>query len=54
MIGTHPGDPALQAAFADGRDIHAQVASEVYGVPLDQVAPEMRRQAKAVNFSNRH
>jgi len=43
-------DPALQQAFAEDRDIHAQVASEVYGVPLDEVTREMRRSAKAVNF----
>lgn len=43
-------DPALQRAFAEDRDIHRQVASEVYGVPLDEVTKEQRRNAKAVNF----
>jgi DNA polymerase-1 len=43
-------DAALLAAFAEDRDIHAQVASEVYGVPLAEVTPQMRRSAKAVNF----
>ena len=43
-------DAALVAAFAEDRDIHAQVASEVYGVPLAEVTPQMRRSAKAVNF----
>ena len=38
------------AAFAEDRDIHAQVASEVYGVPLEDVTAEMRRAAKAINF----
>jgi DNA polymerase-1 len=43
-------DPALLAAFADDRDIHAQVASEVYRVALADVTSEMRRAAKAINF----
>ncbi|MBP90923.1 MAG: DNA polymerase I [Planctomycetaceae bacterium] len=43
-------DEALQQAFAEDRDIHAQVASEVNGVPLDAVTRDMRRSAKAVNF----
>jgi len=41
---------ALKQAFRDGKDIHAITASEVFGVPLEQVTPEIRRQAKAVNF----
>jgi DNA polymerase-1 len=43
-------DPTLLEAFARDEDIHARVASEVHGVPLDAVTAEMRRQAKAVNF----
>jgi DNA polymerase-1 len=43
-------DPSLLRAFAEDRDIHAQVASEVNGVVLGDVTPEMRRRAKAVNF----
>ena len=43
-------DEALCEAFARDEDIHARVASQVYHVPLDAVTPEMRRQAKAVNF----
>ncbi len=43
-------DKALLAAFAGDRDIHAQVAGEVYGVPLAEVTSEMRRAAKAINF----
>jgi DNA polymerase-1 len=43
-------DPTLLDAFARDEDIHARVASEVHGVPLDAVTSEMRRQAKAVNF----
>ena len=43
-------DPMLTEAFRKGEDIHAFVASQVNGVPLDEVTPEMRRVAKAVNF----
>ncbi len=42
--------PALKQAFRDGHDIHAMTASEMFGVPLDQMTPEVRRQAKAINF----
>ena len=44
------GVKALQDAFRDGVDIHALTASQVFDTPLDQVSPELRRQAKAVNF----
>ncbi len=43
-------DETLCAAFANDEDIHARVAAEVHGIPLDQVTPEQRRGAKAVNF----
>ncbi len=43
-------DPTLRQAFAADEDIHALVASQVYDVPLAEVTPEMRRNAKAVNF----
>lgn len=42
--------PALKQAFADGLDIHAMTASEMFDVPLDRMTPEIRRQAKAINF----
>ncbi|EEE38428.1 DNA polymerase I superfamily protein [Rhodobacteraceae bacterium KLH11] len=42
--------PALKQAFADGLDIHAMTASEMFDVPLDEMTPEIRRQAKAINF----
>ncbi|HEY8190842.1 MAG TPA: DNA polymerase, partial [Alphaproteobacteria bacterium] len=44
------GVEALKQAFRDGVDIHALTASQVFGIPLEQVSPEVRRQAKAVNF----
>ncbi len=42
--------PALKQAFRDGQDIHAMTASEMFNVPLDQMTPDIRRQAKAINF----
>lgn len=44
------GVEALKQAFANDVDIHALTASRVFDVPLDEVTPEIRRQAKAVNF----
>jgi DNA polymerase-1 len=44
------GDEALLAAFKEDRDIHTFVASQVAGVPLDQVTREQRTKAKAVSF----
>ncbi|MCX6989725.1 MAG: DNA polymerase I, partial [Chlamydiae bacterium] len=43
-------DPALLYAFEKGEDIHAYTASLVFDVPLNEVTPEMRYRAKAVNF----
>jgi DNA polymerase-1 len=42
--------PALTRAFRDGLDIHAITASEVFGVPVEGMEPQVRRRAKAVNF----
>ncbi len=50
VLAHFSGDQAMCQAFAEDRDIHTQVASEVYGVPLGDVTREMRRSAKAVNF----
>lgn len=44
------GDPALVEVFRTGRDVHAETASRVYGVPLGAVDARMRREAKTVNF----
>jgi len=43
-------DPGLIAAFAQDEDIHATTASKLFGIPKDEVTPEMRRNAKTVNF----
>jgi DNA polymerase-1 len=44
-------DPTMIEAFNKGIDIHAQTASSVFNVPLDEVTPSMRRQAKIINFA---
>ena len=44
------GDGNFVGSFTRGEDIHARTASEVFGVPMDEVTPIMRRHAKAVNF----
>ena len=43
-------DANMRAAFLSGEDFHRVTASQVFGVPLDEVTPAMRRSAKAVNF----
>ncbi|MGJ8525673.1 DNA polymerase I [Halomonadaceae bacterium LMG 33818] len=44
------GDKGLLKAFAEGRDIHAATAAEVFGVSIDKVTSDQRRSAKAINF----
>ena len=44
------GIESLKQAFRDGHDIHAMTASEMFDVPLDEMTPDIRRQAKAINF----
>ncbi|MCG8402063.1 MAG: DNA polymerase I [Firmicutes bacterium] len=44
------GDQSLADAFNKGQDIHTRTAAEVFGVPMEQVTPELRDRAKAVNF----
>jgi len=47
----HIGDiPQLKRAFAEGLDIHAMTASEMFGVPVEGMPAETRRRAKAINF----
>jgi DNA polymerase I len=42
--------PQLKQAFADGLDIHAMTAAEMFGLPVDQVPGDFRRKAKTINF----
>ncbi len=44
------GIDALKQAFKEGQDIHALTASEMFDVPLDEMTPDIRRKAKAINF----
>jgi DNA polymerase-1 len=44
------GDPGLLKAFKDKVDVHQATASEVFGVPYDQIDADQRRAAKAINF----
>lgn len=41
---------SLRQAFIDGQDIHAATAAEVFGLPLADVTPDLRRKSKAINF----
>lgn len=50
VLAHYTGDPSLCEAFANDEDIHALVASQVEGIPLERVDSGMRRRAKAVNF----
>ena len=50
LLACISGDETMIASFRSGEDIHARTASQVFGVPLDQVSHELRRRAKAVNF----
>lgn len=44
------GDEHLVRAFNEGEDFHAETAARVFGVPVSEVTPDLRRRAKAVNF----
>ena len=50
ILASLSGDAKLIAAYKDASDIHAVTASQVFHVPLEEVTPELRRNAKAVNF----
>ncbi|MBR1864940.1 MAG: DNA polymerase I [Lachnospiraceae bacterium] len=50
VLAHFSGDEKLIAAYHAGEDIHALTASQVFGVPLEEVDDRMRRNAKAVNF----
>ncbi len=44
------GDEGLIEAFCSGEDFHAKTASRVFGLPVEEITPELRSRAKAVNF----
>ena len=44
------GDEELCGAFKEGVDIHDRTSSKIFGVPIDEVTPEMRRKAKVANY----
>ena len=50
LLACMAGDQAMIDGFNSGEDIHRITASQVFGVPQDEVTPQMRRSAKAVNF----
>jgi DNA polymerase-1 len=50
LLAHFTGDEVMCQAFADDRDIHSAVASQIYGVAEKDVTAEMRRVAKTVNF----
>ncbi len=50
LLAHMAGDPAMIDGFNSGEDIHTITASQVFGVPVEEVTPQMRRSAKAVNF----
>lgn len=50
LLAHFSGDPLLRKAYSEDIDIHTLTASEVFGVPIDQMDKETRGRAKAVNF----
>lgn len=50
LLSHMAGDEGMQEAFRSGGDFHAETAAKVFHVTRDEVTPEMRRSAKAVNF----
>ena len=50
LLAHFSNDEKLINSFENGIDIHAQTASEIFGLPLSLVSGELRRKAKAVNF----
>ncbi len=50
ILAEFSGDDALMAAFHSGADLHRMTASNMLGVPLDQVTTDQRTQAKSLNY----
>lgn len=51
VLAHFSGDEAFVTAFTKGIDVHRQTASVIFDVPIDDVTPDMRGQAKTVNFA---
>ncbi len=50
VLAHYSGDQSLRDAFRDGRDVHRHTAADIFGITPADVTPEMRRQAKMINF----
>lgn len=50
LMADFSGDKEMLHAFHSGEDIHRSTAAKIYHVPLDEVTPDMRRNAKTANF----
>ena len=50
LLAVLSGDEAMTDAFLSGQDIHTATAASAFGVPPEEVTPELRKRAKAINF----
>lgn len=50
LMAAMSGDENMIETYREGKDIHTSTASQVFGVPEDEVTSELRKKAKAVNF----
>jgi len=50
VFAHYSGDAAMKDAFAGDQDVHARTAAEIFDTPENEVSPDMRRVAKAINF----
>lgn len=50
LLAHFSGDETMRTAFINGRDIHMETASKIFGIDALKITPEQRRQAKTVNF----
>ena len=50
LLAAMSGDENMIEAYRSGKDIHTSTAASVFGVPAEEVTPELRKKAKAVNF----
>ena len=50
VLAHYSGDESLMEAFRNDEDVHRRTAAEIFGVAVEQVSAEMRRQAKMINF----